>query len=52
MFKPMHFCLKKLSNDDREIITYKQQDISYKRIASMLKCQLGIEGQNVELKSL
>ena len=37
----MHFCLKKLSNDDREIITYKQQDISYKRIASMLEMSVG-----------
>ena len=27
----MHFCLKKLSNDDREIITYKQQDMPYER---------------------
>ena len=37
----MHFCLKKLSNDDREIITYKQQDMPYERIANMLEMSVG-----------
>ena len=32
----MHFCLKKLTNNDREIIALKQQDFSYQHIAEVL----------------
>ena len=36
----MHFCLKKLTNNDREIIALKQQDFSYQHIAEVLDMSL------------